>query len=71
MELQVLFHAVDVVEDVVDDARNNSLFARVADDSLHGVRLAGRRLTVRKDGSVVTTQHICNNKTRVVKYVIK
>lgn len=67
MELQVLFHAVDVVEDVVDDAGNDSLFARVANDSLHGVRLARRRLPIRKDGSIVTTQHICNNKTRVVK----
>ena len=41
MELQVLLHRVDVVEDVVDDPGDDSLHAGVVDDPLHGVSLAG------------------------------
>lgn len=37
MELEILLHAVDVVEDVVDDSRDDSLFVWIAEDALHRV----------------------------------
>lgn len=38
MEFQVFLHAIDVIEDVIDDSRDNTLLVRIADDSLHRVR---------------------------------
>ena len=60
VELQVLLHRVDVVEDVVDDPGDDSLHAGVVDDPLHGVSLAGGGLAISKYCSVVSTQNICN-----------
>ena len=58
MELQVLLHRVDVVEDIIDDAGDDALHVGVVDDALHGVRLAAGGLPVREDGSVIPAQYI-------------
>ena len=48
-----------MIEDVVDDPRDDALHGGVVDDSLHGVGLSRRRLSVGKYCAVVATQHIC------------
>jgi len=58
VELQVHLHGVDVVEDVVDDARYDALLHGVPDDALHRVRLSGGRLTVCEYRSIVTGQDV-------------
>ena len=60
VELEIFVHLVDVGEDVGHDSGDNALHMLVAQHSLHGMRLSGRRLTVGKDGSIVTAQHICD-----------
>lgn len=62
VKLQVLLHGVDVIEDVVDDTRDDSLLARVTDDTLHCVRLPRRRLPVGEYRPVVPAEHICNRQ---------
>ena len=37
MELEVLFHGVNMIEDVVDNPGDDALHGGVVDDSLHGV----------------------------------
>ena len=59
MELEVLFHGVNMIEDVVDNPGDNALHGGVVDDTLHGVRLTRRRLSISKYGSIVTAQNIC------------
>ena len=58
MELQILLHGVDVVEDVVDNPGYDALLVGVVNDALHGVGLAARGLTIGEYGSIVSTQHI-------------
>ena len=59
MELQVLLHGVNVVEDVIDDPRDDALHSWVIDYPLHSMGLSGRRLTVSKYSSIVSTKNIC------------
>ena len=59
MELEVLFHGVNMIEDVVDNPGYDALHGRVVDDSLHGVGLPGWRLSVGKYCAVVAAQDIC------------
>ena len=59
MELQVLLHGVNVVEDVVDDPWDDALHSWVVDYPLHSMGLSGRRLTVSKYSSIVSTKNIC------------
>lgn len=61
MELEVLFHAVNVVENVVDDSRNDALKVRITNDSFHGVGLARGGLAIGKNGSIVSHEHILDN----------
>ena len=53
MELQVLLHGINVVEDVVDNPGDDALHGGVIDDALHGVGLSRRRLSISKYGSIV------------------
>lgn len=39
MELQVLLHVIDMVEDVLDDAWDDALKVGVTNDALHSVGL--------------------------------
>ena len=59
MELQVLLHGINVVEDVVDNPGDDALHGGVIDDTLHGMSLTRRRLSIGKYGSIVTAQNIC------------
>ena len=59
MELQVLLHGINVVEDVVDNPGDDALHGGVIDDTLHGVGFTRWRLSVSKYGSIVATQDIC------------
>ena len=59
MELEVLFHGVNMIEDVVDNPGDDALHGGVIDDALHGVSLTRRRLSIGKYGSIVTAQNIC------------
>lgn len=61
VKLQILFHRIDVIEDIVDNARNDTLLHRVPNDTLHCVRLAGGCLTIGEYRSIVTGQHIRDN----------
>lgn len=38
MELQVLLHAINMIENIIDNSGNDTLLVGVADDSLHRVR---------------------------------
>ena len=58
VELEVLLHRIDVVEDVVDNPGYDAQLVGVVDDALHGVGLAARGLTIGEYGSIVSTQHI-------------
>lgn len=58
MELKVLLHAVDVLEDIVDDARHDAMQLRVRHNTLHGMSFAGGCLPICKDGAVVAIEHI-------------
>ena len=58
VELEVFFHGIDVIEDVIDNPRDDTLHGGIIYHSLHGVGLPRRCLTVCKDGSIITTQHI-------------
>ncbi len=58
MELKVLLHGVDVVEDVVDNPGYDALLVGVVDDPLHRVGLPAGRLAVGEYRPVVTAQHI-------------
>ena len=53
MELEVLFHGVNMIEDVVDNPGDDALHGGVVDDALHGVGLSRRRLSISKYGSIV------------------
>ena len=59
MELKVLLHGVNVVEDVIDNPGDDALHGWVIDHPLHGMGLSGRRLSVSKYGSIVSTKNIC------------
>ena len=63
MELKVLLHRINVVEDVIDNPRDDPLHGWVIDDPLHCVSLAGRRLAISKYGSIVATKNICEKST--------
>ena len=54
MELKVFLHAVDVVEDILNDPWNDSLKSRVIDDTLHCVSFSTGGLAVGEYSSVVT-----------------
>ena len=58
MELEILLHRVDVVEDIVHNPGDNSLLVGVVNDTLHGVGFTARSLAVGKYSSVVSTQNI-------------
>ncbi len=58
MELQVLLHGVDVIEDVVHNPGDDSLFVGVVDDPLHGVGLTTGSLSVSEYCSIISTQYI-------------
>lgn len=64
MELKVLLHAIDVLEDIIDDTWHDSMKLRVRDDTLHGVGLTRRGLPVCKDGSIVPIEDICKGKEK-------
>ena len=66
MELQILFHRINMVEDVIDNSWNNSLHSWVIDDTLHGVSLTRRRLSISKYGSIVSTKNICVKNTKSI-----
>ena len=51
-----------MVENVVDDAWRDAAERRVAVNSFHRVRFAGRRLSVSEYRTVVTGQHILGNR---------
>ena len=53
MKLQVLLLRVDVIEDVIDNPGDDALHGGVVDDTLHGVGLTRRRLSISKYGSIV------------------
>ena len=59
MELEVLLHGINVVEDVIDNPWDDALHGWVVDYPLHGMGLSGRRLSVSKYGSIVSTKNIC------------
>ena len=54
VELKVFLHAVDVVEDILNDPWNDSLKSRVIDDTLHCVSFSTGGLAVGEYSSVVT-----------------
>ena len=58
MELQVLLHGVDVIEDVVHNPGDDSLFVGIVDDPLHGVGLTTGSLSVSEYCSIISTQYI-------------
>ena len=58
MELEVLFHGVNMIEDVVDNPGDDALHGGVVDDALHGVGLPTGRLSVGKNSPVVARQNI-------------
>lgn len=62
VKLQILFHGVDVIENVVNNAWNDTLFHRITDDALHCVRLAGGCLTIGKYRSIVASEDIRDNR---------
>lgn len=39
MEFQVFLHAIDMIEDIIDDSRDNTLLVGITNDSLHCVCL--------------------------------
>jgi hypothetical protein len=55
VELKILFHGVDVVEDVIDNPGDDALHGGVVDDALHGVGLSRGCLSIGKDGSIIPT----------------
>ena len=59
MELEVLLHRVDVVEDVIYNPWDDALHSWVVDYPLHSMGLSGRRLTISKYGSIISTKNIC------------
>ena len=67
MELEVLLHRVDVVEDVIDNPWDDALHSWVVDYPLHSMGHSGRRLTISKYGSIVSTKNICE-KINVNKF---
>lgn len=67
MELEVHFHAIDVVEDVADNTRNDSLLTWVTHHPLHRMCFTRRSLTVREYRSIVTGEHISHNRLRRLK----
>ena len=58
MELKILLHGVDMVEDVVDDPGDDALLVGVVDDPLHGVGLSARGLAVGEYCSIVAVQYV-------------
>jgi len=70
VEFKVFIHAVDVVEDVLDDARDDSLQVAIPQHPLHRVRLPRRCLAVREDRAVVPTEYICKVTIHVLQYFI-
>ena len=59
MELEVLLHGINVVKDIIDNPWDDALHGWVVNDPLHGMGLSGRRLSVSKYGSIVSTKNIC------------
>lgn len=60
MELQILVHVVDVVENVLDNTWDNALQSGIPNDTFHSMGFAGRCLPVGKDGAVIPVENICN-----------
>lgn len=58
MEFQVLFHRVDMIEDIVNYPGYDALFLWIADNALHGMRFTGGRLSVGEYGTVITCEDI-------------
>jgi hypothetical protein len=58
VELQILLHGINMVENVVDNPGYNALHGGIIDDPLHGVGLAAGRLAIGENCSVIATQHI-------------
>ena len=58
MELQILFHAVDVVENVIDDSWDDTLEIGIANNAFHCMGLTGRSLTIGKNGAIITVKDI-------------
>jgi len=73
LELELRVHGVDVVEDVLDDARNDALHLLAVEFALHGVRLARRGLPVGEYGAIVAAQHVLHNLLgrRVVDHLLR
>ena len=70
MEFKVFIHAVDVVEYVLDDARDDSLQVAIPQHPLHCVRLSRRCLAVREDRAVVPTEYIWKETIQMLQYFI-
>ena len=58
VELQILFHRVNVVKNIVDYPGDDSLMAGVVNDSLHSVSFARRCLPISKYSTIVAIQDI-------------
>ena len=62
MELKVFFHGIDVIEDIINNPRNNALHGGIIDNSLHGMGLPRRCLSICKDSSIIAAQDILKSK---------
>ena len=71
MELEVLLHAVDVVEDIGDDPGDDALEVRPAQHALHRVGFARGRLAIGEDGAVVAHEYICGEREKRVSMVME
>lgn len=60
-ELSLLGVTLNSLEDVLETTRHDTLLDRVRLLTRHGMRLTRACLTVRKDGSIVTLQHILDD----------
>lgn len=58
MKFQVFVHGVNVIENIIDDSRDDSFFGGVPHYTFHRMRFPGRRLAVGKYCAIVATQDI-------------
>ena len=61
MKLQIFFHAIDVLENIINDARHDSMQVWVTHDTFHRVSFTRRCLSIRKYGAIVAIEHICKS----------
>ena len=71
MKLNRLIHWVNVVKNIVNNARNDSLQKWISENTFHGVCLSGRCLSVGKYGTIIATQYIFDNSfSRLVVHLL-